>query len=595
MNQAGAASLAVSAAVLGYVGWSQLRRRPVATRLVLPLVLIVLGAASLAARTAGHPMPPRADAILAASLVFDAAGLAGVRAHTIRLGSEGGRIWRQGTWVTAALWLAGAAIHAALDAAAGTGGASYLLYLGVTVCAQRLVLHGRVRALAAGPVPRAGGASSRHTGRALPWLLIVVFCLLGVMGGFLSFFAAAFLTAAPVILLTAAVAVCFLIAFAGARQQGRKLAWRASAPAAAALAATALLAWVLSLTVLAPWPSSAVARMAPPAPAGLRYWNLGTGSRIAYLEVPAQGAARATPVVFVGGGPGEEDVANRSEVRFFSQLAGLGYDVYFYDQVGSGLSARLADPAEYTLRRAVDDLAAIQAQIGARQVILLGASWGGTLVANYMAAHPTRVAKAVLTSPAPIDYAQWSSADDNILSVLPPAVRRQVDGMLTGSPRFLAWYALGEIDARAAHNLVPDREADAFFNTLLQLVAPGTVCDPAHLPHQPQQGNGFYDNIFTTRNAQMAGSVADPLAVLRADRTPVLIMTGSCNYVKWPVEWQYRATFPDATLLYFSGAGHEIYLDRPSLYLASIEDFLAGRALPLQPWTSAAPPPGLGR
>ncbi len=49
---------------------------------------------------------------------------------------------------TAALWVVGAGIHAALDAAAHAGSAGDLLYLGVTLAAQRLVLRVRARRVA---------------------------------------------------------------------------------------------------------------------------------------------------------------------------------------------------------------------------------------------------------------------------------------------------------------------------------------------------------------------------------------------------------------------------------------------------------------
>jgi proline iminopeptidase len=95
----------------------------------------------------------------------------------------------------------------------------------------------------------------------------------------------------------------------------------------------------------------------------VQYGTLATGSRIAVLEVPAGGAPNPVPIVFVGGGPGEEDVADASETGFFGRLSQLGYDVYFYDQVGSGLSERLPDPAGYTVARQVADLEALRRHI----------------------------------------------------------------------------------------------------------------------------------------------------------------------------------------------------------------------------------------
>jgi pimeloyl-ACP methyl ester carboxylesterase len=294
------------------------------------------------------------------------------------------------------------------------------------------------------------------------------------------------------------------------------------------------------------------------------------------------------PIIMVGGGPGEGDVLDSSETQFFGQLARLGYDVYFYDQIGSGLSARLADPGQYTLARHVADLEAIRARIGAPQVILIGASWGGTLTANYMATYPEHVARAIFTSPAPINQAEWPDFGSIILR-LPPDQQQQVNRMLY-TPRFFAWYALGRINPQAAHSLISDQEADAFFNTFLYLVSPGAVCDPAHAPGQMQLGSGFYDNIFTTADAQTRHGNVNPRLRLASNHTPTLILTGACNYIKWDATWQYRTTFPNSTLLYIPHAGHEIYRDQPDLYLACIRAFLLGTPLPLHPWTTAQPP-----
>ena len=76
---------------------------------------------------------------------------------------------------------------------------------------------------------------------------------------------------------------------------------------------------------------------------------------------------------------------------WYASLAQRGFDVYVYDQTGSGLSARLNDPRAYTVARHVADLEAIRQTIGAARMILIGDSWGATLAANYIAAHPDRV------------------------------------------------------------------------------------------------------------------------------------------------------------------------------------------------------------
>jgi pimeloyl-ACP methyl ester carboxylesterase len=431
----------------------------------------------------------------------------------------------------------------------------------------------------------------RHLAAAfLSWQVMFLSVLIGVAACIAVFFGAAFIINTSIVLFALAACAGFLITTLIARVAARMM--KRARPGRIALSVGAatmlLLALVSSATILKPLPSNAAARQAPPVPAGVRYWNLSTGSRIAYLEIPAKGKAKPAPVILVGGGPGEEDVADTSQTQFFGQLAELGYNVYFYDQIGSGLSARLANPGQYTLARQVADLEAIRTKIEAQQIILMGESWGGSLTANYMAAYPQHVAKAIFTSPAPIDYADWPNFG-SIISRLSPSNQKQANQMLY-TPRFILWYLLGDVNPKAATSLVSNQEADEFFNTFLQFVQTGTVCNPAHLPQQIQLGNGFYDNIFTTRDAGKARGNINPLLRLENDRTPTLILTGACNYISWASTWQYKTTFPDSTLLFFPRAGHVIYLDQPDLYLASIRAFLLGEPLPLQPWTSPEPP-----
>src|SRR5260221_7093533 len=353
------------------------------------------------------------------------------------------------------------------------------------------------------PSPLRKGSSVRQLiHAAVSWLMMALTVSLGLGGLVAVFFGSAFLLDSSSALFVVAFCVGFLITSGGAWVAARMMT--RARPGRIALgvggATMLLLALVTAVTIFPPLGSTAAAREAPPIPRGAGYWNLNTGSHLAYLKVPALGRAKATPIIMVGGGPGEEDVADASQTQFFGQLAQLGYDVYFYDQIGSGLSARLADPGQYTLARHVADLEAIREKIGARAVILMGASWGGTLVANYMASYPQHVAKAIFTSPAPINEAEWSD-EGQIDSRLSAAAQQQYHQTLY-TPRFITWYLLGLINPRAAHTLMSDREADAFFNTFVQGISQGNVCDPAHLPKEQVQGYGFYDNIFTTTDAQ---------------------------------------------------------------------------------------------
>ncbi len=80
--------------------------------------------------------------------------------------------------------------------------------------------------------------------------------------------------------------------------------------------------------------------------AGTQYWNLPTGSRIGYTLVSAKGKKKANSIIYLHGGPGGH-VTDR-DIEMLSPLALDGYDVYLYDQVGSGQSGRLRNINDYT-------------------------------------------------------------------------------------------------------------------------------------------------------------------------------------------------------------------------------------------------------
>lgn len=141
-----AASLVVTVLVLAYVLYQQLQVRPVTGRILLPIILIVLGGSSVASYSHQHPLSHSAVAALAGVLILDAGALGALRACTVRLWRDGGRVMRQGTWFTIALWLAGLAIHIAVDQTVHLASSSLLLYLGITYLIQRLVLLSRARA-----------------------------------------------------------------------------------------------------------------------------------------------------------------------------------------------------------------------------------------------------------------------------------------------------------------------------------------------------------------------------------------------------------------------------------------------------------------
>src|SRR5215468_1964568 len=87
---------------------------------------------------------------------------------------------------------------------------------------------------------------------------------------------------------------------------------------------------------------------------GTQHWNLTSGSKIGYTLIPGKGDKKQYPVIYLHGGPGGH-VTDR-DIQTFSSLADSGFDIYLYDQMGSGQSERLKNIKDYTVARQVEDL-----------------------------------------------------------------------------------------------------------------------------------------------------------------------------------------------------------------------------------------------
>jgi len=174
-------------------------------------------------------------------------------------------------------------------------------------------------------------------------------------------------------------------------------------------------------------------------------------------------------------------VTSEAVVKALEPLSHDGYDVYLYDQIGGGLSARLENMEDYTVSRHVADLEAIRRQISDSKVILVGKSWGAHLVSRYVAGYPENVARGVLVSPGPLYPGEWKDRDaGSAMDRLPKEKRDAFYRLLT--PRVVTAMLLVWINPQAAARFLSQAEADAFGAAMMSSLIEGTVCDPAHVP-----------------------------------------------------------------------------------------------------------------
>ncbi|HSZ36269.1 MAG TPA: hypothetical protein VK773_04180 [Acidimicrobiales bacterium] len=150
-------SYVVGVLVLIPVLLRQIRAVPVPRAYVprLPIVLGVIGLFAMSSYAGDHHVTS-GDWTWVVGTLVGAAVLGGARGASMRVWDTNGWVVRQANIVTMALWLITLVLQFAGDAVTGLVGASFLIFLGLTMAAQRYVEFRRARPLWARLGPDAG-------------------------------------------------------------------------------------------------------------------------------------------------------------------------------------------------------------------------------------------------------------------------------------------------------------------------------------------------------------------------------------------------------------------------------------------------------
>jgi proline iminopeptidase len=302
--------------------------------------------------------------------------------------------------------------------------------------------------------------------------------------------------------------------------------------------------------------------------AGIRYWNLATGSRIAYTVIPAKGEKKSFPLIYLHGGPGAG--ITDLEIRTLGKLAGDGYDVYLYDQIGCGHSARLENINEYSAERHKRDLEEIVNRINGGKVILIGQSWGAILSVLYIADNPDKVEKLVITAPAPIqpeNKAYGAIVPPDSLSFHSPFYSKAPGSNISTAARAKAiefWLR------NFRKKLASDKEADQLATYFTNYLNKSMVCDSARAVIA-EGTEGYYMHYMTRLSLR---KVQNPRPKLANCKVPALIMKAQCDNQRWGYTTEYLDIFRNNRFVLVKNAGHNIFIEQPEVYIETIRTFL---------------------
>jgi proline-specific peptidase len=161
------------------------------------------------------------------------------------------------------------------------------------------------------------------------------------------------------------------------------------------------------------------------------------GCRTWYRRVGAPGPGKI-PLLVLHGGPG----VTHSYMQSLDDLAEQGREVIYYDQIGCGNSPGPDKDDFYSMELFEDELANLIQALNLQEVHILGQSWGGMLLMDYMITKKPRSVKSIILSSAPASVPLFESEINRLLSWLPPdAIAAIEKGLKAGqydAPDFLA-------------------------------------------------------------------------------------------------------------------------------------------------------------
>ncbi len=319
-----------------------------------------------------------------------------------------------------------------------------------------------------------------------------------------------------------------------------------------------------------------------------QYWQLSTGSRIAYYHLSGDGSDKPL-VLFLHGGPGGS--VSTANVQFFSQLAALGYETYLYDQAGSGRSDFLP-MSEYSQQRNVDDLAAIMEHLPQRQVIVIGHSYGSTLLADALTDEriAPRIAKAIFSEPGALTTNIFEQKEFNTKENIPVAQTTNPRKALSNlghendhKPRFLLLHSgflpisNGFVSQSEVINSVPP---EVLRNAPEGMVCPEEYDSYRHATPDP----ALQLNALVNRAIYHASNQKDfDFQAFAHNTTPAMMMLGGCSYIQREDQASFLFAYPALQRVqYFENLGHSLLRPKTdSKVLEAIVSFIEDTEAPL--------------
>ncbi|MER2999578.1 alpha/beta fold hydrolase [Pontibacter populi] len=280
---------------------------------------------------------------------------------------------------------------------------------------------------------------------------------------------------------------------------------------------------------------------------GIRHWVKIAGSE-----------HNTTPVVIVHGGPGGNNYT-------FERTAGQKLEefttIVYYEQRGCGRSDAPQNTSDYALPTLISDLNVLSDSLGVDKITLLGYSFGAELSLRYAIAHPEKVEKLILSSPAELSKANMLVQIQGFYSIGDSSLRSGIEKVLKDTTSLQAKY--GNI-----WNLANSATVDKFlFHNQ----------DKAQLNRQLWQESNL-KNTGLMAKVYLQNNKADLVQKTTGLQTPTLLISGV--YDKnggLHTGLALKEVLPNSTLKLYHNSAHFPDIEETERFATDVKEFIQAK------------------
>ncbi len=285
------------------------------------------------------------------------------------------------------------------------------------------------------------------------------------------------------------------------------------------------------------------------------------------LRVPVKGGsvhvringhlnAKRAPLLMAHGGPGGCHAGLVPALALADDRA-----IILWDQLDCGLSDAPGDPANWTVGRFTDEIAAIRTALGLERLHLLGHSWGATIALEYAARQAPGLCSLVLQGPL-VSTPRWIADANRLRRQLPADVQAVLTACESANPP--------SADACTA-------ATDVFYARFWRREPLPDWAKAYEATIANRHNAALYNYMWGANEFVCTGTLKsyDGTPLLARLTQPTLFLVGEYDEGTPEAAHDFARATPQAEVEIIPGAAHRIQSDRMEAYNAALRAWMA--------------------